>query len=157
MFFKPNIMFTLNKSLISKYDLFIAIIIEIFTVRKRSLGQGNIFAPVCHSVHRGSTWAGTPHPPEQVHPRGQVHPLPGRYTPSWVGTPPRQVHPCNACWDTVNKRAVRILLECILVDDRSMVFLRESVRFCQISKIRELLFSYFQDFPNFHISLLILS
>ena len=25
----------------------------IFTARKRSLGQGNIFAPVCHSVHRG--------------------------------------------------------------------------------------------------------
>ena len=44
--------------------------------RKRSLGQRNIFAPVCHSVHRGggrwSTWAGTPPP-------GQVHPL-GRYT-----------------------------------------------------------------------------
>ena len=28
------------------YDLFI-------TARKRSLGQGNIFTPVCHSVHRG--------------------------------------------------------------------------------------------------------
>ena len=27
----------------------------IFTARKRSLGQGNIFAPVCHSVHGGST------------------------------------------------------------------------------------------------------
>ena len=25
----------------------------IFTARKRSLGQGNIFAPVCHSVHKG--------------------------------------------------------------------------------------------------------
>ena len=24
-----------------------------FTARKRSLGQGNIFTPVCHSVHRG--------------------------------------------------------------------------------------------------------
>ena len=23
------------------------------TARKRSLGQGNIFTPVCHSVHRG--------------------------------------------------------------------------------------------------------
>ena len=28
-------------------------ILYIFTVRKRSLGQGNIFTPVCHSVHRG--------------------------------------------------------------------------------------------------------
>ena len=26
---------------------------DIFTARKRSLGQGNIFTPVCHSVHRG--------------------------------------------------------------------------------------------------------
>ena len=25
----------------------------IFTARKQSLGQGNIFTPVCHSVHRG--------------------------------------------------------------------------------------------------------
>ena len=26
------------------------------TARKRSLGQGNIFTPVCHSVHRGRAW-----------------------------------------------------------------------------------------------------
>ena len=25
----------------------------IITARKRSLGQGNMFTPVCHSVHRG--------------------------------------------------------------------------------------------------------
>ena len=34
----------------------------IITVRKRSLGQGNIFTPVCHSVHRGGmrgcSWGG---------------------------------------------------------------------------------------------------
>ena len=29
----------------------------LFTARKRSLGQGNIFAPVCYSVHRGGTWS----------------------------------------------------------------------------------------------------
>ena len=29
------------------------IVSAIFTARKRSLGQGNIFTPVCHSVHRG--------------------------------------------------------------------------------------------------------
>ena len=136
----------------------------IFTTHKRSLGQGNIFAPVCHSVHRGEylgkytpPWAGTPPcrytpqagtPSGQVHtpwvgtPPSQVHPTPGRYpqagtspqagipwvgTPPWAGTPPRQVHPTgqvhpregthpiSVCWDTVNKRAVRILLECILV------------------------------------------
>ena len=27
--------------------------LAIFTARKRSLGQGNIFTPVCHSVHGG--------------------------------------------------------------------------------------------------------
>ena len=26
---------------------------QLVTARKRSLGQGNIFTPVCHSVHRG--------------------------------------------------------------------------------------------------------
>ena len=30
----------------------------IFTARKRSLGQGNVFTPVCHSVHRGSLSGG---------------------------------------------------------------------------------------------------
>ena len=29
---------------------------QIFTARKRSLGQGNIFTPVCHSVH--GLWGG---------------------------------------------------------------------------------------------------
>ena len=55
------------------------VVMALITVRKRSLGQSNIFAPVCHSVHRGmgSTWAGTP---------------PSRYSPL-AGTPPRQVHP----------------------------------------------------------------
>ena len=94
---------------------------SIFTARKRSLGQGNIFAPVCHSVHRGREylgryppWAGT-HPPGQVHtplgrytpmqvhPPGQVHPRqvpPGRYTPQ-AGTPPGRYTPLgsNACWE----------------------------------------------------------
>ena len=26
---------------------------KLITARKRSLGQGNVFTPVCHSVHRG--------------------------------------------------------------------------------------------------------
>ena len=72
----------------------------IITARKRSLGQGNIFAPVCHFVQRGSTWAGTPQ--DQVHPRDQVHPLPVIREQCMLG-------------DTGNKWAVRILLECILV------------------------------------------
>ena len=71
------------------------------------LRQGNIFTPVCHSVHREgvcqSPRADTPqqtppsrHPPRPVH-AGMHPPLP------------------SACWDTVNKRVVRIPLECILV------------------------------------------
>ena len=51
-------------------------------------------------------WADTP----QADPPGQT-PLPGQ-------TPPvhAEIHPPpSVCWDTVNKRAVRIPLECILV------------------------------------------
>ena len=55
------------------------------TARRRSLGQGNIFTPVCHSVHGGSTWAGTPHHGTRYIPRI-------RYTPV-SGTPPDQVYP----------------------------------------------------------------
>ena len=65
----------------------------------RSLGLGNIFAPVCHSVHRGehpgryTPQAGTP--PGRYTPPGRN--TSGRYTPRagtppWAGTPP-QVHP----------------------------------------------------------------
>ena len=77
--------------------------------------EGYVFTPVCHSVHGGSTWAGTPPrrytltptPRDQVHPPGrytpgQVNPTraatpPGRYTPpprprTWY-TPWNQVHP----------------------------------------------------------------
>ena len=28
--------------------------LTVFTARKRSLGQGNVFTPVCHSVHSGN-------------------------------------------------------------------------------------------------------
>ena len=43
-----------------------------------------------------------------------------RQTPLWADIPPGQTPPPQAdtpwvLWDTVNKRAVRILLECILV------------------------------------------
>ena len=92
---------------------------RLITTRKRSLGQGNIFSSVCQEFcSGGSTWAGTPqagtpllgrYTPPGRYPPGQVHP-PGRYTP-W------QVHPREQCMlgDTGNKRAVRILLDCILV------------------------------------------
>ena len=44
---------------------------------QRSCGQGNIFTPVCHSVHRGVSalvHAGIPHTPEQTPPWNR-HPL----------------------------------------------------------------------------------
>ena len=86
--------------------------------------QGNVFTHVCHSVHGGvfhtpsrqTTSRQTPllcrHP--------QQTPLPRQTPPSQADTlgqtPFPWRHPLHsACWDTINKRAVRILLECILV------------------------------------------
>ena len=145
---------------------------SLFTARKRSLGQGNIFRSVCQEfcsqggvpgrVPPGTRY--TPwdqvHPPrtrytpqDQVHPQDQAHPLgPGtpprtRYPPASLGpgTTPDQVHPrpCTPprpgtppgpgtppeqCMlgDTGNKRAVHILLECILVV--SVLLLRQSTK-----------------------------
>ena len=67
-------------------------------------------------------------------PWDQVHPSGTRYTPPGPGTPPisgahgqvppqDQVHPPEQCMlgDTGNKRAVRILLECILVVSLSVI------------------------------------
>ena len=77
------------------------------------LPQGNVFTPVYHSVHRGvsvSGHGGLLHPPGQTPPRAEN---------PWADPPgrhPLRRHPLrSACWDTVNKRSVRILLECILV------------------------------------------
>ena len=102
----------------------------IITARKRSLRR--LCFHRCLSVHRGGC---LPHcmlgytPPRT---RGR-HPLPqDRWqTPPWADTPwadtpwadtPSEQTPHrvdtplrSACWDTVNKRAVRIPLECILV------------------------------------------
>ena len=96
---------------------FITRVIQIVTARKRSLGQGNIFVPVCHSVHRGVCFSAypppqrrtPPHPPEQTPPRK-------RHSPQGPD-PPRSRHPPAQCMlgDTLNKQAVRILLECNLV------------------------------------------
>ena len=93
------------------------------TARKRSL-RGLCFHR-CLSVHRGTSGqmhAGIHTPlsstPPSRYPPWQVHPLAGttlgRYTPGRY-TPGQTAPLCSACWDTVNKRAVRIPLECILV------------------------------------------
>ena len=57
-------------------------------------------------------------PPSRQTPPGQTPPM-GRHPP-WADTPlPNacwDTHPpCSTCWDTVHKRTVRILLECIFV------------------------------------------
>ena len=77
------------------------------TARKRSLGQGNIFSSVCQEggVCLSVCWDTTPPPPADRRPRSR-HP-PG------ADTLPAQ-------WrlgDTINKRAVCILLECNLVSN----------------------------------------
>ena len=126
----------------------------IITARKRSLGQGNVFTPVCHSVHRGSAQP-LPRcrPPQVQTPLGLGRPLdvdpsgcrlphpglgrPPGCRPPWMQTPWGWADPPSSqmqtpwmqtprCWadpsldaypppDTVNKRAVSILLGCLLV------------------------------------------
>ena len=81
---------------------------RIFTARKRSLGQGNIFSSVCREFCSYGGWsasvhAGIPLPPGSRHPPSRQSPL--------EQTPPEQC----MLGDTVNKRAVCILLECNLV------------------------------------------
>ena len=112
-----------------------------FTVRTK-LRQGNVFTPVCHSVHRGGgvcLWSrggvsATPgrHPPGRhshhwahptsIHPPSR-HPL-GQTPPTSADTPLG-----SACWDMVHRWAVRIPLECILVVSVCVcVFLRGLLR-----------------------------
>ena len=78
---------------------------------QRSCGQGNIFTPVCHSVHRGggvsaSVHPGIPHPPgadtpgEQIPPGADTPPRsrhhPGADMPLWEQTPPQEQTPPGA-------------------------------------------------------------
>ena len=88
---------------------------------QRSCGQGNIFTPVCHSVHRGegvclsACWDTTP--PGADTPQEQTPPgpdPPSRHPPRT--RPPQNRHPHRTrLQHTVYERPVRILLECILV------------------------------------------
>ena len=92
------------------------------------LGQGNIFAPVCHSVHGGGLpqcMLGYHPPPRQPPPT----PPPREQTPPGPGNPLGASTPLVQCMlgDTVNKRAVCILLECNLV---LQIYLLQTGVFC---------------------------
>ena len=91
----------------------------VITARKQSLGQGNIFSSVCREF---CSQGGLPQCTLGYH-----HPLLGpdnpplqEQTPLGPGTPGSR-HPPVQCMlrDTVNKRAVCILLECNLVQHAS--------------------------------------
>ena len=84
--------------------------INLITARKRSLGQGNVFTPVCQFT-RGENWLPSMHhrseadiPPPDRHPSGGRHP-PGRHpldrhppadrlTTEAGGTHPTGMHSC---------------------------------------------------------------
>ena len=76
----------------------------IFLPPATKLGQGYFFTRVCDSVHGGvcpsACW--------------DTHPLPGPEADTPPG-PEADTPLSSACWDTVTKRAVRILLECNFV------------------------------------------
>ena len=63
------------------------------------LGQGNIFTPVCHSVHRGgstSVHAGIPPPNKQTPPPPMADPPRSRHHPPQWQTPPKKQTPQEA-------------------------------------------------------------
>ena len=70
----------------------------VFTARKRSLGQGNLFTPVCDSVHRGVSWqtppSGADTPPRQTPPQQADTPSPEMATAA-DGTHPAGMHSCT--------------------------------------------------------------
>ena len=78
-----------------------------FTTRKRSLRRLCFYR--CLFVHRGRAWHTFP---GHAHPPGMHAPW---HAPPWVRMPPWHAPPQRILQDAVNERAVRILLESILV------------------------------------------
>ena len=115
---------------------------NIFTAGKPSCGKViNVFTPVCDSVHRGCVYPSKQwvwfvqsplgRPYLDRHPLGR-HPI-GQTTP-WADTPLGR-HPKRRSL----KRAVSILMECILVSMLfSMLFVHRHLQYCQ---------RRIQDFP----------
>ena len=102
----------LTASTFLEKDLFfcsVSVHLFVFLPPATKFGEGYVFTRVYDSVHRGVS--ATMPPWEDSTPR-QIPP----WTDIPQGDTPRETHPlCSACWDTVNKRPVRILLECNLV------------------------------------------
>ena len=93
----------------------------LITAHKRSLGQGNVFTPVCHSVHRGKgDWLPSMHHMTRGVCIQGVSCIGGLHPGSWEGLHLGGLHrgegglgrPHPVPQDMVNKQAVRILLEC---------------------------------------------
>ena len=61
---------------------------QIFTARKRSLGEGNAFTPVSHSVHRGAGGGGVCPTPRMQNPWMQIRQQTG-------STYPTEMHTCS--------------------------------------------------------------
>ena len=104
--------------------------VRIYYLPQRSCGQGNIFAPVCHPVHRGRGGGGIPQGTEAEPPLDQTHhpspradtprpdtpqSRPPKSRPPRPDTPSGPDPPGSRLRHTVYERPVRILLECILV------------------------------------------
>ena len=92
--------------------------LQIFTARKRSLGQGNVFTPVCHSVHRGGWWL------PSMHWEGEfpsMHWEGGVGFPTYTGLASQHALGSGGWLPSMHwnweKRAVCILLECFLVEN----------------------------------------
>ena len=69
----------------------------VFYRPQTKLWKGNVFTSVC----------------QEFSPRGRGV---SEQIPPWADTPREDPFPRSACWNTVHKRAVRIPLECILVN-----------------------------------------
>ena len=96
---------------------------------------------VIHSVHRGGRGSASVHagiPPPPPHPT-RSRPPRTRQTPSRPGRPPREQTPTHPrpgrpppgsrLQHTVNKRPVRILLECILVTTTFIIYKNAKARY----------------------------
>ena len=107
----------------------------LFTARKRSLGQGNIFRSVCQEF---CPYGGLPQCMLGYHPTPPTRQAPSRtrQAPPWdqAGNPQTRHPPGpgtsppdqSMLGDTVNERAVHIPLECILVMDEIAVFITKN-------------------------------